>query len=331
VVAALQPADGSASSGFAEEVETIEPPAWARGRKLKRLTAARRLITRGHYDIIHAHSFFPNLYVRAAAAISARGIPIVATLHSGVDDFAKRVPRAVERRLASQTAAIVTVNHTQRHEYLNYFPATADRIRLIPNGVRTSPLASRPPSPRPLDFAVVGRIVPIKSLEKVIRAFASFASDVGDSNLRLHVIGPETDALYANTLRSTAASVSNAETVIFHGAVQDPFDRKDIDVLIHASAIEAHPVTVLEAAARGIPIVCTQSPRISGAIGHRCTTFAADDERGLRGALVDVYSNWPAAIDLAADAWLTVPDITDCATAYETLFLDLVQSNGQAG
>jgi len=328
---ALQPTDAPGAETFAGDVQTLEPPIWARGRKLKRLTAARRLIMRGRYDIIHAHSFFPNLYVRAAAAISPRGMPIVATLHSGVDDFAKRVPRIVEKKLASQTAAIVVVSTKQREHYLDHFPERADRIHLIPKGVTKLPLTSRPSSPRPRDFAVIGRIVPLKRIDTAIRGFAAFASHVGDPNLRLHVIGPETDAVYANELRRIAASVPGRPTVIFHGAVWNPFEESNIDVLVHASIIEANPLAILEAAARGIPIVCTRAPTISGAIDDRCTTFAAGEEEGLRGALLDVYTNWPDAIDLAADAWLTVPDITDCATAYERLFLDLVRSNGQAG
>src|SRR6266511_359381 len=226
VVAALQPIDGSASSGFVEDVETIEPPAWARGRKLKRLTAARRLITRGHYDIIHAHSFFPNLYARAAASLPYGRVPIVATLHSASDDFSKHVPRALEKMLASQAAAIVAVSPTLRDQYVEYFPQCRDRTMLIPNGVRKFPLPSREAVAKPREFAVIGRIAQQKDLKTLIRGFGSFVSKVGDSDLSLHVIGPETDSAYAGELQHVADAVAPSVKVIFHGAVRDPFGRK---------------------------------------------------------------------------------------------------------
>ena len=323
-VVALDPADANPATVTSDEIAVGHCADWILGRKVRRLVVSIGLIQRGRYDVVHTHSFFPNLYARLAAALpGVRKVPIVVTLHSMPTDFEPSSLR-IERMLGAQTAAVVAVNPDQYQEYIRHFPRR--RAVYIPNGVRK--LAEQPSlaSSKPHDFAVVGQITPRKELDTVLRGFGDFVAK-GKRDVRLHVIGPEVDQPYGSVLRRLGESVARG-LVTFHGPLAAPFDEIPIDVLVHAALRETHPMAVLEAAARGIPVICTRERANAGAIGNACTTFEPRDSGGLSQALVDVYDNWPAAVALATTAWHHVPDIRDCADAYERLFGTVLETGG---
>jgi glycosyltransferase involved in cell wall biosynthesis len=178
----------------------------------------------------------------------------------------------------------------------------------------TSP--PRPTATEPTRFALVGRITPVKSIETAILGFARFAGRPGNGDCQLRVVGPDTDPAYAAELRRLAADVGGGR-IVFPGAAAEPFEAERIDVLIHASQHEAGAsLAVLEAAARGIPVVCSDWPSIAATIGQNCATFPIGDWRELALRLAAVRDDWPGALERAARAWRFVPDIRDTGRRY---------------
>jgi len=307
--------EASLSTG---EIRVAERPRWAKGERLGRLTAARLLAMSGRYDVIHAHSYLPNLYARAGAASSRTRLPVVVTLLSGSDDFATHSARRVEACLAPWTSAVVAMGERLQNEYREYFPKLRDRVRVIHVGVHREPFVERDLG-KPTRFALVGRVTPQKDLETAIRGFAPFAEAAGDPPVTLSIIGPPSDAEYARRMHLLADTLAR-DSVSFVGARANPFADEKIDVLVHSAVSEAHtPIAILEAAGRGIPVICRDSGSMADAIGWHCTTFADGSPEHLTRALLQVRNDWPQAIRRARLAWEIVPRFDDTARRYEAL------------
>jgi glycosyltransferase involved in cell wall biosynthesis len=301
------------------EIRVARRPTWAKGDKLGRLAAARALATSGRYDVVHAHSYLPNLYARAGAASRQTPLPVVVTLLSGSDDFATHSARRVEALLAPWTSAVVAMGDRLCNEYREYFPNLRDRVRVIPVGVQREPFVERASAKPPTRFAMVGRVAPQKDVETAIRGFAAFAEAEGEPPVALSIIGPPLDTEYARRMHLLADALAPG-AVSFVGARASPFADETIDVLVHSAVGEAHtPIAVLEAAGRGIPVICPDSGSMADAIGWHCTTFAGGSPEQLAEALLRVRTDWPQAIRSARRAWETVPRFDDTARRYEAL------------
>lgn len=329
---AFRLADELTGLGHAVEVVALDAPRGSRseldrpvrvlrrpprvGRKLGRLAALRDHLRGARYDVVLAHTFIPNLYARAASASDARRTPVVVGLQSGGDDFASLRARALELTLMPVTAAVVAASPEVGQRYVDRFPAAAGRCSVIPNGVDKGRSPPRPSATEPTRFALVGRITPVKSIETAILGFARFAGRPGNADCRLRIVGPDTDPAYAAELRQLAADVGGGR-IVFPGPAADPFEAERVDVLIHASQHEAGAsLAVLEAAARGIPVVCSDWPSIAATIGQNCATFPIGDWSELALRLAEVRADWPGALERAARAWRFVPDIRDTGRRY---------------
>jgi glycosyltransferase involved in cell wall biosynthesis len=329
-VVALDPSVGPAP-GAPGEILVASRPRYAKGHKLGRLAAMRRLTTSGRYDVIHAHSYLPNLYARAAAALSVgRHVPVVVTLLSGGDDFATPSSRRIEVLLQRWTDVVVAMGERLRDEYEAYFPRMHDRIVAIPFGVDRPALSDRVPSSSPMSFAMVGRIAPQKEVETALRGFAAFVESASGTPPVLKIIGPPSDEKYAQSMRALAESIA-PKSVRFLGAQREPFAHEEIDVLIHCAGHEAHtPLAILEAAAHGIPIVCSDAGSMASAIGWHCTKFRTGSPEQLTQALLHVRSKWPEAVRIARKAWEAVPVFADTARRYERVLLRAVTGESEA-
>jgi len=102
-------------------------------------------------------------------------------------------------------------------------------------------------------IAAVGRLSPEKNLSALVDAFSTIAADDRTTTLLIVGGGPELDALQA---RARAAGIG--DRVVFAG-VRSDMDRvyPVIDCLALPSLTEGMPLVVLEAMARGIPIVAS--------------------------------------------------------------------------
>jgi amylovoran biosynthesis glycosyltransferase AmsD len=311
------------------DIQVSTAPIWARGKRLRRLAGVHRHLRQGSYDVVLAHTFLPNLYVRAAVALGRLDVPVVVALHSGSDDFASAAGRTIERQLLSWTSAVVTVNPQLLAQYREYFSAAAGKVHVIPNGVPKSPRRMLATRTAPRAFAVIGRISRVKHIETAIRGFGAYLQHVGDGGGSLRIIGPSTDFEYAKELRRLACDV-NPGAITFEGARRQPFESYPIDVLIHSASYEAHPVTLLEASARGIPVVCTEVSSVAGAVDWHCTTFKPNSAEQLAQALLRVRREWPKALETADRAREVVPAISEAARRYELLLEEAVRE-GELG
>lgn len=166
--------------------------------------------------------------------------------------------------------------------------ADFDKIEIIPNGIvpekylRLRPM--RLPDPDSIQIGFVGRIVSIKDIKTLLRAFKLVNLSAPGS--KLHLIGPlDEEPEYAAAMKKLADELGISQNIHFHGVqnVIDFYPRLDVCVLTSIS--EGQPLIMLEAMAAGIPVVATDVGGCSELIQGRT---AADRELGPCGLLTNI-------------------------------------------
>lgn len=164
---------------------------------------------RNGYDVIHANFFMSGL--ASLKTKEALGIPLVMTfhalgkvrrLHQGTDDGFPDERFAIEERLVREADAIIAECPQDAADLREHYATDPDRIRIVPCGFDTSEFApvdragARAALGWPRDqFAVLqlGRLVPRKGIDNVVRALALLRARMG-LHAHLYVVGGNADA-----------------------------------------------------------------------------------------------------------------------------------------
>lgn len=197
----------------------------------------------------------------------------------------------MERRIAPplyRRSQIVTLSDSSKRELVDDLGFRHDRVAVVPPGIdrRFSPGGSRAASPTVL---AVGRLVPAKRFDGLIRAAARARERVPD--LRLDIVG---EGMERRTLEAVIDEVDGTGWVTLVGRCDDEelVNRyRSAWLLASASSHEGWGMSITEAAACGTPAVVTDIA------GHR--DAVADGETGVRRP--DVESLAPAIADLLVD------------------------------
>lgn len=245
-----------------------------------------RLFRRERVGVVHTHSEGPLLYGTAAARL-ARVPRVVHTRHHGPDLGRSRRVLALMALAARWVDRLVCVaDDGARHAVAEGVPAS--RVLTVWNGIdldRFGYLGPAPDGPA----VVVARLDPVKDHPTLLRA-VGLARRAG-SDLRLEVAGSGSSEA---ELRSLAESLGLADAVRFLGAVDDvPSLLGRARLLVLPSRMEGISLTLLEAMARGLPVVATRvggNPEVvvDGETGH---LVAAGSPEALADAMLDVWND----------------------------------------
>lgn len=289
----------------------LDPPGVAAKGPVARVRRLRSALRELRADLVIAHSALPNLYARLAAPL---GTPVVSVLHSAQDDFVEPGLRAAERVL-SRRGVVVAVSDQQREVYRRRFPAA--RIETIPNGIAPDlpRRGVRPPSAtEPLRVVTIARVAEQKRPD----VWQKVAAAARQEDLQFEWFGPAVDAAAAALV---AAHEAEGAPGRFMGAT-DEVGRVlvEADVLLHTSSHEASSIGLLEAAAVGVPVLCTAGVERTLPSGMAYATF--EDVDGAVAALQRIRLDYWAA-EQHAESWReTVRETASarrCADAYRAL------------
>jgi glycosyltransferase involved in cell wall biosynthesis len=166
-------------------------------------------------------------------------------------------------------------------------PFSLQRFDVIPNGVdlHARP-ASQPREPgKPVRIAFIGRNDPAKGLDVLLRALG-----------RLDDVAFEA-VLVGDGVPDAVAAAAPAYPHTIHPRVADPWDRVGhVDVLALPSLSEASPNVIVEAFARGIPVVATTAGGTSELVEKgRALAVRPGDPNELRAALANIARDPGAA------------------------------------
>jgi glycosyltransferase involved in cell wall biosynthesis len=235
-----------------------------------RIDAAVRAVSAGHRrhrpDVVHAHSSYAGVWVRLARVPTDR---IVYTPHcyaferTDLPTTVRRALRLVERALTRRTAAVIAVSPREAElaRKLNSRVAAYE----VPNVARTDPSMDQGGSQSVPDKDVedragltvvgVGRI----SHQKDPAFFGEVAerTRARDPRIRFVWLGGSSDPVDEAALRRRGVDVSGwtSRTEVLQRL-------RDSDIYLHTAAWEGAPLTVLEAAQAGRPVVGRRIPAL---------------------------------------------------------------------
>ncbi len=229
--------------------------------------AFRRSLADAPPDVVHAH--FATEPTRVARAIAADlDLPYTFTAH-GYDVY-RRPPADLAARV-QDAAAVVTVSDANAAHLVEACGADRARLHVLPCGVDLDRFVPMPARVEPATIVCVARLRPVKNLGVLLHA-CRILKDRGLA-ARTVVIGEGPSLADLEALRATLDLVHE---VSFEGAqdqavVCDWWQRATAGVLTSES--EGMPVSLMEAAACGVPAVAPAVGGIPELIAHGETGF----------------------------------------------------------
>jgi glycosyltransferase involved in cell wall biosynthesis len=239
----------------------------------------------GPFDLVHCHSTKAGLIGRAG--LIGHSVKRLYTPHGFLSmdpaegRMIRRIAGELERVLARSSAGVVVVS---REEYAHAVEIGIPRSKLclIPNGVGLPPMhdVEKQRSTCRRDWGLengdvcigfAGRFTPVKAPEVMLDSFAAFRR-LSRVPARLVMIG---DGPLAASLRLQAATLDLSGDVLWLGARDARPLMPGFDVFALTSNSEGHPLVVLEAMARGLPIVATSVGGIADTVQSGVNGFIA--------------------------------------------------------
>lgn len=172
----------------------------------------------------------------------------------------KDTSAAIQYRAAvARASRVLAVSDGPAATLRRLCPQQADYISAVPNPVRFDGLPLREEPVRRLDrWLYVGNLVERKGVHRLLAAFAQEVASGDRPQARLTLVG---DGPQREALRRQAEEAGVADRVDFAGQVEPEQVARyfvDHDVLVHLSDYETFGLTVVEAAATGLPVVVTR-------------------------------------------------------------------------
>ena len=275
---------------------------------LRALVYLVRAVRRFRPDVVDTHTAKAGMLGRLAAAIALRPRPVIVhTYHGHVLEgyfgpLQNAFYRALERGLARVSDALIGVSSATVDDLVRLRVADRSKFRVIPIGLDLEPFltssaadgaafrAEAGATDGDTLLTFVGRLVPIKRLDILLRAFAVASSS---ARVRLAIVG---DGELRQELEQQAHGLGVAERVWFAGYREDMAAvAAAADIAVLSSDNEGTPVSLIEAAAAGKPAASTDvggvadvvsratgllvHARDSDALGDAIAALAADAAR----------------------------------------------------
>ena len=149
---------------------------------------------------------------------------------------------------------IITVSEHLKPEI---FLMGGSKVYTISNGIAPEWLKIEP---KTIEGRIlfVGRILPIKGLENLIKAI--YHAKKYNEDISLHIVGPYLDAGYFNYLKLLISDLDITNNVFFTGPLYDHRlfkEYSESQIFVLASHDESNPFVLIEAMAAGIPVIAT--------------------------------------------------------------------------
>jgi glycosyltransferase involved in cell wall biosynthesis len=226
----------------------------------------------GPFDAVHGHSSKGGAIARLGAAFS--GVPAFYTVHGLImlDPMMAGWKRLfylnVERALGLVTSHIIAVSPEEARATARM--RIGSRIVMVPNGIGELELTAREQARRAMGLAdeslaigFVGRLVPQKAPDILLRAFALVAQSNPQAVLVMIGSGP-----LADEMEKLAAQLGVQTRIRWLGERDAREYLAGFDLFALASRKEGLPYVILEAMAAGLPIVATSTSGVECLIHH---------------------------------------------------------------
>lgn len=245
------------------------------------------------YDIIHAHSHLYFSTVLCALARRLGSSPLVITNHGLISQTApmwlqKIYIPTVGKWTYNAADTVICYTDTERSQLIN-LGINPEKIVVIHNGVNTEIFAPAKSIPDKKQILWIGKYVPGKGVEYLIKGFQLFSQDHPDYQLVMVGRGPLKD-----TYIETIQELGIAEKVVFKDFVPNndlPKYYQESQIFVLPSLEEGVPRTILEAMSCGVPVICTRLPQLVDIVSGSGLLVPTKDPQAIADALSQVVSD----------------------------------------
>lgn len=262
-------------------------------------------LTRDQCDILHAHINSPMTVDFTAFSSRLVQAPLVITYHADalITDIAEKTPVFhrwlsqiywLSRHFAANIAKHIIVTSPIYLESSPFLQRYRDKTSVIPacvNPYYLSPLDDTAKAKKKFGFnpdepliLFVGRFVPYKGLNVLLHAFTRIRQYTPSVQLAIVGTGPQLEVLHQLCQKHGISKAVHFPGVLPRKLLRDMYSACDICVLPSRSRSEAFGIVLLEAMARGKPVVATHVGGIPYVVKDRET-----------GLLVPPYDPVPLA------------------------------------
>jgi glycosyltransferase involved in cell wall biosynthesis len=299
-------------------------PGIRRGRQRRRLSAA--IDAQSPFDVLHAYQGIPATAVAPIAR--HQGVPLVDTLDSGELTSIDDIGYGLQRRWFDRTAVASAIRSAACVTVSTHFMA-----RMMPDGLGAAPTEVIPigvdratfPSVRPADgppwrLLRVASINPVKDYSVLLHAVALVVARSID--VHLDIVGEDT---LDGTMQKLTHELHLDSRVTFSG-----FQPTEVLAAFYARAHlhlvssrhEAAGVTILEAAAAGVPTVGFSVGYIADWHPDRAIAVPVRNPEALADAIVNLLHDPARRARLAAAAreWTLAHDADWTAAQFERVY-----------
>ena len=257
----------------------------------------RRVLRRGAYDVVHAHS--PLTPVLPLLAIEEADCPVVGTFHTYFDrSIGYTLGRRYFQKRLDRLSAAIAVSRSTIVALERYFDAD---WKIIPNGIDTDVFGPNLEAPRdfPRDVPTIlflGRFDPRNGLSTLIEAFRHVKGQSREAKLIVVGDGPLRDHYYR--------AAGGDPDIVFVGAVLEgrPSYYANSTVYACPTTKASFGITLLESMACETPIVCSDILGFRDVVAHdrEALMVPCSDGGALADALVRVLDDSSLRVRLGA-------------------------------
>ena len=247
------------------------------------------------FDIVHTHTSKAGALGRFAAKGSQTKVvhtPHGHIFHGYFGALKTNIFLKVERYLAKKTDVLVALTQAERDDHLALHVGKAEQWRVVPSGVDVERIKTymweNPVSleRKSWDVVSVGRLVPIKGMERLIRAWAIVVKTYPDAKLAL--VGDGEEKRNLERLASSLNLVSHIEFLGWTDPLPHLAKAKVFALLSHNEGMGR---VVVEAMAAGLPCVvsdvCGLKELVDDSVGK---VVDAEDAQEVANALMMDWS-----------------------------------------
>jgi glycosyltransferase involved in cell wall biosynthesis len=226
------------------------------------------------FDIVHAHNYRSYQTETAFKIAKKQGKPFVISTHGsllGYDHFLKGIAKLPYiaydllrgKRIIKKTDAVI-VNSKEEYQDAIRYGVQKDRLHILPVGIDVNEYTPLKKDENILKILFVGRISRNRNVEPIIKS----ASILKKRRIpcKVIIVGGEEKSSetsktgYLDELKNLAKNMKVSDVVEFKGPKYGEELKKcyrTSDIFVYTSLSENFGQTMLEAAAAGLPLICT--------------------------------------------------------------------------
>jgi glycogen(starch) synthase len=287
-----------------------------------------RYILDGKFDLVHALDIYSSMALIVTAFAHRHEIPCIMTCHTVMDsDFLIFLQRALLGWAMTRADRIIAVSRAAA-QFSHLLGLPEEKIRVVPNGVDLSCFNGKTDASvmreelgigsEPL-VLTVSRLIKRKNPELLVSAFAKLLKTVPDAKLVIAGAGREKDNLYRQI-----EGLGIAGSVFMMGGL--PREKvaqlmAAATVFVLSSRMESFGLSLLEASAAGLPVVCSNAGGVPEVFqdGFNALLYRPGDSDAMARAMISLVQDKDLAKRVSANALQTASGFTWSKAAEGTL------------